>query len=80
METNHADDDNGDEINALTGFEQIYMASKWQQSTFKELEQAHGIDIAFHWFCVHLSNFLFDSLPSHSISTIVEFNSCKMTL
>ena len=57
------DNDNGDEINNLAGFEHIHMVSKQQQFTFKEVEQACNNDTAFHCFCIHLS----DSLPLHGI-------------
>ena len=61
------DDDNGDEINNLAGFEHIHMVSKQRWFTCEEVEQAHNNDTAFHRFRIHLSDFLSDSLPSHSI-------------
>src|SRR6266436_6547629 len=61
------DDDNGDEINDLAGFEHIHLVSKQRRFTFEEVEQAHNNDAAFHRFCIRLSDFLSDSLPLHGI-------------
>jgi hypothetical protein len=61
------DDDNGDEIGDITGFEWIHMASKQWQSTFEELEQTHDTDVPFCCFRTYLSKFLSNSLLSHGI-------------
>lgn len=69
LATNNADDDdNGEEIDDLSGYERICMASKQQQRTFEDLEQAHSTDTAFHRFRIRLSEFLSNSLLSYGIS------------